>query len=151
MQVSVFVATFVILTYICADRQGRSNLLPQLAWRRPLGNYSMKKSEQIDNISIFVLIFVLLNVQIINVMLTTTISDFRKDIKQYLDRVTENFETLIINRGKDSGVVIMSLDEYNSLNATYHELSSKTNEKRLDSAVEKLKTGSSFQKDLIEL
>ena len=51
-------------------------------------------------------------------MLTTTISDFRKDIKQYLDRVTENFEILIINRGKDSGVVIMSLDEYNSLNAT---------------------------------
>jgi len=28
------------------------------------------------------------------IMLTTTISDFRKDIKQYLDRVTENFETL---------------------------------------------------------
>jgi len=84
------------------------------------------------------------------IMLTTTISDFRKDIKQYLDRVTENFETLIINRGKDSGVVIMSLDEYNSLNATYHELSSKTNEKRLDSAIEKLRTGSSFQKDLLE-
>ena len=81
---------------------------------------------------------------------TTTISDFRKDIKQYLDRVTENFETLIINRGKDSGVVIMSLEEYNSLNATYHELSSKTNEKRLDSAIEKLRTGSSFSKDLIE-
>ena len=82
-------------------------------------------------------------------MLTTTISDFRKDIKRYLDRVTENFETLIINRGKDNGVVIMSLDEYNSLNATHHELSSKTNEKRLGSAIEKLKAGSSFQKDLI--
>ena len=82
---------------------------------------------------------------------TTTISDFRKDIKQYLDRVTDNFETLIINRGKDSGFVIMSLVEYNSLHATYHELSSKTNEKRLDSAIEKLKTGSSFQKDLLEL
>lgn len=83
-------------------------------------------------------------------MLTTTISDFRKDMKRYLDRVAENFETLIINRGKDSGVVIMSLDEYNSLHATYHELSSKVNEKRLDSAIEKLKTGSSFQKDLVE-
>jgi len=83
-------------------------------------------------------------------MLTTTISDFRKDIKRYLDRVTENFETLIINRGKDNGVVIMSLDEYNSLSSTQHELSSKTNEKRLDSAIEKLKKGSSFQKDLIE-
>jgi len=44
----------------------------------------------------------------------------------------------------------MSLDEYNSLNATNHELTSKTNEKRLDSAIEKLKTGTSFQKDLIE-
>jgi antitoxin YefM len=84
-------------------------------------------------------------------MLTTTISDFRKDIKRYLDRVTENFETLIINRGKDRGVVIMSLDEYNSLSATQHELSSKANEKRLDSAVEKLQGGNSFQKELIEL
>ena len=83
-------------------------------------------------------------------MLTTSISDFRKDIKRYLDRVTENFETLIINRGKDSGVVIMSLEEYNSLSATQYELSSKTNEKRLDSAIEKLKSGNSFQKELIE-
>ena len=83
-------------------------------------------------------------------MLTTTISDFRKDIRKYLDQVTENLETLIINRGKDTGVVIMSLDEYNSLTATHLELSSKINEKRLDSAIEKIKTGSSFQKDLIE-
>ena len=84
-------------------------------------------------------------------MLTTTISDFRKDIKKYLDNVTEDFETLIINRGKDSGVVVISLDEYNSLNATQHELSSKVNESRLDSAIEKLKNESSFQKDLIDL
>lgn len=83
-------------------------------------------------------------------MLTTTISDFRKDIKRYLDRVTENFETLIINRGKDNGVVIISLDEYNSLTATQHELSSRVNEARLDSAIEKLRSGSSFQKELIE-
>ena len=83
-------------------------------------------------------------------MLTTTISNFRKDIKKYLDTVTDNFETLIINRGKDSGVVIISIDEYNSMRATQHELSSKTNEMRLDSAIEKLSKGSSFQKELIE-
>ncbi len=83
-------------------------------------------------------------------MLTTTISDFRKDIKQYLDKVTSNFETLIINRGKDKGVVIMSLDEYNSLSATHHELSSKTNEKRLDSAIDKIKSGTTFSKNLLE-
>lgn len=82
-------------------------------------------------------------------MLTASISDFRRDIKRYLDRVTQNFETLIINRGKDTGIVIMSLDEYNSLCATNHELSSKKNEKRLDSAIKKLKKGTSFSKDLI--
>jgi antitoxin YefM len=82
-------------------------------------------------------------------MITTTISDFRKDIKKYLDNVTRNFETLIINRGKDTGVVIMSIDEYNSLSATQHELSSKTNEKRLDSAIEKLKSKKTFQKELL--
>ena len=83
-------------------------------------------------------------------MLTTTISDFRKNIKKYLDSVTKNFETLIINRGKDNGVVIISLEEYNSLRATQHELSSKSNEKRLDSAIEKLNQGSSFEKDLLD-
>jgi antitoxin YefM len=86
----------------------------------------------------------------IKIMLTTTLSDFRQNIKKYLDSVITDFETLIINRGKDSGVVIMSLDEYNSLTATQHELSSKKNEQRLDSAIEKFKTGKSFQKDLID-
>jgi len=83
-------------------------------------------------------------------MLTTTISDFRKDIKRYFDRVTQNFETLIINRGKDNGVVIMSLAEYNSLCSTQHEMSSRENEKRLETAINKLKSGESASKDLLE-
>ncbi|MFM2156173.1 MAG: hypothetical protein RL516_922 [Bacteroidota bacterium] len=83
-------------------------------------------------------------------MLTTTLSDFRKDIKHYFDKVTQNVETLIINRGKDNGVVIMSLAEYNSLCATRHELTSKSNEKRLDSAIEKLRKGKSTRKKLID-
>jgi antitoxin YefM len=83
-------------------------------------------------------------------MLTTTISDFRKDIKRYFDKVTQNFETLIINRGKDNGIVIMSLAEYNSLCATQHELSSKANEQRLDSAIEKLKSANSNSQNLLE-
>lgn len=83
-------------------------------------------------------------------MLTTTLSDFRKDIKRYLDNVTQNVETLIINRGKDNGIVIMSLAEYNSLCATQHEISSKENERRLDSAIEKLKAGNSTGKNLME-
>lgn len=83
-------------------------------------------------------------------MIITSVSDFRKDIKSYLDKVAKNFETLIINRGKDSGIVVMSLEEYNSLMATNHELTSRKNEMRLDAAIEKLKGGKSFSKDLIE-
>ena len=83
-------------------------------------------------------------------MLIANISDFRKDIKTYLDKVSKNFETLIINRGKDKGIVVMSLEEYNSLMATNHELSSRKNETRLDSAIDKLKAGNTFSKDLIE-
>lgn len=83
-------------------------------------------------------------------MLITSVSDFRKDIKSYLDRVAKNFETLIINRGKDSGIVVMSLEEYNSLMATNHELSSRKNEQRLDSAIEKLKNNQSIERALIE-
>ena len=66
------------------------------------------------------------------------------------DSVIENVEILIINRGKDSGVVVISLDEYNSLNATQHELSSRANESRLDSAIDKLKSKESFQKGLLD-
>ena len=84
------------------------------------------------------------------IMIIASVSDFRKDIKTYLDKVAKNFETLIINRGKDSGIVVMSLEEYNSLMATNHELSSRKNEIRLDSAIEKLKNNNSFEKQLLE-
>ena len=83
-------------------------------------------------------------------MQITTVSDFRKDIKTYLDRVIKNVEPLIINRGKDTGIVVLSLQEYNSLMAINHELSSRKNELRLDSAIDKLKNGDSFNKDLME-
>ncbi len=83
-------------------------------------------------------------------MITATISDFRKDIKRYFTRVTDDFETLIINRGKNSGVVIISLEEYNSLLTTQHEMSSDKNKSRLDSAIEKFKNGNSFSKELAE-
>ena len=83
-------------------------------------------------------------------MQITTVSDFRKDIKTYLDRVIKNVEPLIINPGKDTGIVVLSLQEYNSLMAINHQLSSRKNELRLDSAIDKLKNGDSFNKDLME-
>ena len=81
-------------------------------------------------------------------MLTATLSDFRKDMKRYLDQVTQSFETLIINRGKDSGVVIISLEEYNALKSTQHELSSRINQQRLDASIEQMKAGKKLVKKL---
>ncbi|MFT5337618.1 MAG: antitoxin YefM [Luteibaculaceae bacterium] len=83
-------------------------------------------------------------------LLTAPISDFRKDLKRYLDKVTSNFETLVINRGKDNGVVIMSLSEYNSLCAKNDELSSRKNEDRLDKAILNVRKGDTFSKSLLE-
>lgn len=71
-------------------------------------------------------------------MLTTTLSDFRKNMKSYLDKVILSSETLIIHRGKGTGVVIISLDEYNALKSTQHEMSSRINQQRLDASIEAL-------------
>jgi antitoxin YefM len=83
-------------------------------------------------------------------MLSTTLSDFRKETKQYLDKVTNERETLIINRGKDTGVVIISLEEYNALNATFHEMSSKKNMDVLDASIKQYNEGKKKEHKLIE-
>ena len=83
-------------------------------------------------------------------MISTTVSDFRKETKQYLDKVTNERETLIINRGKDTGVVIISLEEYNSLNATLHEMSSRKNMEVLDASIKQIKEGKHLRKKLIQ-
>jgi len=89
------------------------------------------------------------NYKKVNNMNVANVLDFSNDIAMYLDKVSNNFETLIVNRGQNDNVVIISLGEYNSLIATNYELSSRNNEMRLDSAIEKLKTEKSFEKELI--
>ena len=48
-------------------------------------------------------------------MRTANYTDLRSNLKSYLDSVIEDSETVIINRGSNTGVVLMSLDEYNLL------------------------------------
>lgn len=50
-------------------------------------------------------------------MKTTTISNLRANIKEYVDGVIDDGSTLLINRG-NTGAILMSLDEYNSMVAT---------------------------------
>ena len=51
-------------------------------------------------------------------MRTANYSDLRQNLKTYIDSVIEDSDTVIINRGGGAGVVLMSLDEYNSIKET---------------------------------
>ncbi len=83
-------------------------------------------------------------------MLAANYSEFRGDLKKFLDNVEFNRETLIIKRGKGNGTVMISLEEYNSLMETVHLLSSKANADRLYESLEQIKDGHIVTNDLIE-
>lgn len=83
-------------------------------------------------------------------MKAANFTEFRTKLKQYLDDVEKNNETLIIKRGSSNGAVLISLDEYNSILETVHLLSSKANADRLYESVRQMKSGKSFEKELIE-
>jgi antitoxin YefM len=83
-------------------------------------------------------------------MRVANFTEFRTKLKQFLDDVEKNNETLIIKRGTGHGAVLISLDEFNSLIETMHLLSSKANADRLYESIHQMKTGKSVQKELIE-
>ena len=83
-------------------------------------------------------------------MIAANYSEFRNELKNYLDNVEFNNETLIIKRGSGKGTVLISLDEYNSIMETLHLLSSTKNAKRLFESIEQMKTGKRAQHKLIE-
>jgi len=83
-------------------------------------------------------------------MLAANYSEFRIDLKKFLDIVEFDNETLIIKRGKGKGTVMISLDEYNSLMETVHLLSSKANADRLYESMQQMKDGKTVSKDLIK-
>jgi antitoxin YefM len=83
-------------------------------------------------------------------MLAANFTEFRTDLKKYLDNVEMNNETLIIKRGAGKGAVMMSLDEYNSIMETLHLLSSKANADRLYESIQQMKEGKITEQKIIE-
>jgi antitoxin YefM len=83
-------------------------------------------------------------------MIAANYTEFRTGLKNYLDNVENNNETLIIKRGSGKGTVLISLDEYNSIMETLHLLSSKKNAKRLFESIGQMKTGKKGKHSLIE-
>lgn len=74
-------------------------------------------------------------------MKTTTYSDLRKNLKQNLDRVNEDHDELIIAGKGKKDVVILSLEDYNSIKETAYLLSSVKNADRLMKSIKELASG----------
>lgn len=74
-------------------------------------------------------------------MKAANFTEFRTNLKQYLDDVEKNNETLIIKRGTGHGAVLLSLEEFNSILETVHLPGSKANADWLYESIQQMRTG----------
>ncbi len=83
-------------------------------------------------------------------MIAANFSEFRTNLKMYLDSVEDNNETLIVKRKSGKGTVMISLDEYNSIMETVHLLSSKSNKDKIYESIKQIKNGDRTTENLID-
>jgi len=76
-------------------------------------------------------------------------TDLRLNLKKWLDLVVDDVEELIIKRKDNRDLVLISLDEYNSLKETSYLLSGK-NRDVLVKSLEEAKEGKAKEHNLIE-
>ena len=72
-------------------------------------------------------------------------------MKSFMDKVCDNHETLIVTRKEDSNLVMISMEDYNSLTETKYLLSNEANAKHLERSFQQIKEGESVMVDLNEL
>ncbi|MEN8817647.1 MAG: type II toxin-antitoxin system prevent-host-death family antitoxin [Nonlabens sp.] len=82
-------------------------------------------------------------------METVNYTDFRSNLKHWFDKVVNDVSDIIIKRKNGKDLVLISLDEYNSLKETTYLLTGKNRDVLLDS-IKQLETGKGFNKDLVE-
>jgi antitoxin YefM len=74
----------------------------------------------------------------------------KKQFEKTLDQVCEDHEPIIITRNDKPSVVIMSLEDYQSLEETAYLLRSPNNAKRLLESITELEQGGGIKRELIE-
>lgn len=77
-------------------------------------------------------------------------SEFRNHLSQNLNAVNDDKEIVIVSRTHGKNVVVIDMDEYNSMAETLFLIKDKANRLRLDEAIEEMNKGISFQHNIIE-
>ena len=74
-------------------------------------------------------------------MIEASYSQARQNFKVYLDRASENGETIVVKRRNGGDVAMIAADELSSLLETAHLLRSPKNARRLSAALKRARTG----------
>ena len=82
-------------------------------------------------------------------METVNYTDFRSNLKYWFDKVVNDVSDIIIKRKSGKDLVLISLDEYNSLKETTYLLTGKNRDVLLNS-IKELEAGEGIEKELIE-
>ena len=77
-------------------------------------------------------------------------SDLRKNLKSYLDHVYQDHDPLIVTRKNNENVVMISMEEYNSLIETNYLMANEANAKHLMKSINQVKARKLHKKELIE-
>ena len=80
----------------------------------------------------------------------TTYSNFRQNLKGFMDMVFKSRVPLFVTRSKGDAVVVLSKTDYESMQETIHLLSSPKNAERIAIALEEYKQGKGERKELTD-
>jgi antitoxin YefM len=84
-------------------------------------------------------------------MKTITYTAARENLAKTMQRVCDDHDPVVVTRKRDQAVVMMSLEDYASLEETAYLLRSPKNAKRLREAVDQLRSGNGAARELPEL
>ena len=84
-------------------------------------------------------------------MTAITYTAARENLASTMDRVCADHDPVIITRNRDQAVVMLSLDDYESLQETAYLLRSPANAKRLIASIESLNAEDTVRKSVQDL
>lgn len=84
-------------------------------------------------------------------MIAINYSQFRGNMKEHLDQVTDDFETLVVTRKENKNVVVISEESYNNMLENIHVMGNKENFDWLMESKAQLESGNIASRDLTDV